>query len=91
MATKKIRCGECGKEVSRSRTTECMGCLKRFHASCLHKVRKRRVSYRMCSSCLKNDPSPARTVLNESPNLESPAVLSGTQIGSIKPQNGPMH
>jgi hypothetical protein len=65
-----VRCGECGKEVKKSRTTECMCCLERFHAGCLNKVRKRRISYRMCSICLDNNPSPTRTILDNEIDLE---------------------
>jgi hypothetical protein len=50
-------CPECGKPISGA-STECMGCLRRFHNSCLVRVKKRRgrVSYRMCRECLKENP-----------------------------------
>jgi hypothetical protein len=36
-----------------------MGCLKRFHASCLVRVKKSgwSVSYRMCRKCLQEKPA----------------------------------
>jgi hypothetical protein len=71
MVIRLIKCGECGKEVKRSRTTECLGCLERFHASCLHKVRKRRTSYRMCNNCLESHPNKARIVLDNEIDLDS--------------------
>ena len=51
-------CPECGKPIGGG-STECMGCLRKFHNSCLVRVKKRRgrVSYRMCRECLKVNPS----------------------------------
>jgi hypothetical protein len=50
-------CPECGKPI-RGASTECMGCLRKFHASCLVRVKKAGwgVSYRMCNQCLQERP-----------------------------------
>jgi predicted amidophosphoribosyltransferase len=60
-----VKCPECGKMVSRSRTTECLSCLRRFHSACLVKVKKGRISYRMCRRCVETKPDPDRTVLHQ--------------------------
>ena len=51
-------CPECGKPI-RGASTECLGCLRRFHASCLVRVKKSGwgVSYRMCNKCLQENPT----------------------------------
>ena len=48
-------CPECQKLV-RGRPTECPGCFRQFHPSCLlRRVRRRegRISYKICRKCLE--------------------------------------
>lgn len=67
-----IACPICKKTLKIRESTECLGCLGLFHASCLKKVRRvledgsrGRTSYFLCRKCLESQPL-ERYVLLES-------------------------
>jgi len=51
------KCALCGKRINGT-ATECIGCLKLFHSSCLQRVKlkNKRPSYMLCPDCIVDKP-----------------------------------
>ena len=50
-------CAYCGKRINGT-ATECVGCLRLFHSSCLQRVKlkNKRTSYMLCLDCIAKKP-----------------------------------
>ena len=81
------KCAQCGKRINGT-ATECIGCLRLFHSSCLQRVKlkNKRPSYMLCPECIEEKPmqrvmvGPPKIDLESglAPSTSIPSTTSGS-------------